>query len=142
MPKIDSFRGKYYFLSNFYPAQLTYNEVTYLNAEAAFQAQKVFSKEEQLLFANLLPSEAKRLGRRVNLRPDWDRVKDQIMYEVVKAKFEQNPDLRAKLLATGYVYLEEGNTWGDRYWGVDANGVGLNKLGHILMQVRRELQTY
>ena len=142
MPKIDSFRGKYYFLSNFYPAQFTYNEVTYLNAEAAFQAQKVFSKEEQLLFANLLPSEAKRLGRRVNLRPDWDRVKDQIMYEVVKAKFEQNPDLRAKLLATGYVYLEEGNTWGDRYWGVDANGVGLNKLGHILMQVRRELQTY
>jgi len=142
MPKIDSFRGKYYFLSNFYPAQLTYNEVTYLNAEAAFQAQKVFSKEEQLLFANLLPSEAKRLGRRVNLRPDWDRVKDQIMYEVVKAKFEQNPDLRAKLLATGYVYLEEGNTWGDRYWGVDANGVGLNKLGHILMQVRCELQTY
>ena len=45
---IDSFRGKYYFLSNFFPAEVTYNGLTYQNNEAAFQAQKTYSKEERI----------------------------------------------------------------------------------------------
>jgi len=56
----------------------------------------------------------------------------------VRAKFEQNPDLAAKLIATGDEELVEGNTWGDTYWGV-CRGVGQNKLGKILMNVRQEL---
>lgn len=61
------------------------------------------------------------------------------MYEICKAKFTQNEDLKEKLLATGNNILEEGNTWGDRVWGT-VNGVGENRLGKILMRVREELR--
>mgnify|MGYP005981410963 CR=1 FL=1 len=36
---IDEFRGEYAFLSNFYSCPVTYNGESYLNSEAAFQAQ-------------------------------------------------------------------------------------------------------
>lgn len=129
---IREFQGEYRWLSNFYHSPLEYEGIPYLSVEAAFQAQK--QPERAPSFINLNPSEAKRLGRQVNLRPDWEEVKDRIMYEIVKEKF-RNYDLAMKLLATGDQELEEGNTWGDTYWGVCKNG-GQNKLGKILMQVR------
>lgn len=141
MPKkITQFIAEDYYLSNFFPAVLEYNGIRFLNSEAAFQAQKTLDKAEQMKFSNLPPNKAKALGRRVKLREDWEEVKDQIMYEVVKAKFEQNPTLLEKLLSTGNAYLEEGNTWGDDYWGVPFGGTGQNKLGHILMRLREEFR--
>ena len=138
---IDSFRGKYYFLSNFFPAEVTYNGLTYQNNEAAFQAQKTYSKEERIEFTTLEPRDAKRRGRRVRLRKDWEQVKDRIMEEIVRAKFSQNEELKEQLLATGEAQLVEGNRWNDRYWGVDIrSGVGENHLGKILMKVRSELR--
>lgn len=138
--KIDSFRGKYYFLSNFYPAKVTYEGFTYNNNEAAFQAQKVLSIDGKSAFTELSPADAKKKGRRVRLRPDWEQVKDGIMEEIVRAKFTQNPDLKQQLLLTGNAELIEGNTWNDCYWGVDArSGIGQNHLGKILMKVREEL---
>lgn len=134
---INNFRGKYYFLSNFYEAPVTWNGLTYLNNEAAFQSAKTFSDRE--CFTNLDPSSAKRLGRRVQLRDDWEDVKNDIMYEICKAKFSQNIELKKKLLATGDKHLEEGNTWGDKIWGT-VNGVGENRLGKILMKIREELR--
>lgn len=138
---IDSFRGKYYFLSNFFPAEVTYSGLTYQNNEAAFQAQKTYSKEERIEFTTLEPRDAKRRGRRVRLRRDWEQVKDRIMEEIVRAKFSQNEELKEQLLATGDAQLVEGNRWNDRYWGVDIrSGVGENHLGKILMKVRSELK--
>ena len=136
--RIDNFRGEYEFLSNFYAAPVIYNNVRYGNNEAAFQAQKCTDNTVKATFARLNASEAKRLGRAVRLRDDWELVKYDIMYEICKAKFEQNEDLKAKLLATGDAYLEEGNTWNDRCWGT-VGGVGQNHLGRILMRVREEL---
>lgn len=139
MNKINSFRDEYYFLSNFYECSVTYNGLTYKNNEAAFQAQKCITMNERFKFINLNASEAKKLGRRVVLRKDWEDIKIKVMTAIVKAKFEQNEDLQKKLLATEDAYLEEGNTWGDRIWGT-VNGVGANNLGKILMNVRKELQ--
>lgn len=137
---INSFRNEYYFLSNFYEAPVTYNGITYKNNEAAFQAQKVApSKEAMLEFRDLNPTEAKKLGRKVSLRSDWENIKVGVMKDLVYAKFSQNPDLQEKLIDTGDEYLEEGNTWGDRVWGA-VNGVGANLLGQILMEVREELR--
>lgn len=134
---INSFKGKYYFLSNFYSAPVTYDGLTFQNNEAAFQAAKCINPELRKQFINLNPSEAKRSGRRVKLRSDWEQVKVGIMRDICKAKFEQNENLRQQLIATGSEPLEEGNTWGDRIWGT-VDGVGQNHLGKILMEIRNE----
>lgn len=132
------FRGKYYFLSNFYAAPVVWDGVSYKNNEAAFQSAKV-GREYRQEFAELTASEAKKLGRKVPLRPDWENVKERIMYEICLAKFSQNEELKEKLLLTGECALEEGNTWGDKVWGT-VNGEGENKLGKILMKIREELR--
>ena len=75
----------------------------------------------------------------MSLRADWEDIKVNVMRDVVKAKFEQNGDLKDALLATKDAYLEEGNTWGDRTWGT-VNGSGANLLGQILMNVREKLK--
>ena len=134
---ISEFRGEHYFLSNFYSSPVYYRGMTFRNAEAAFHSQKDPSRASE--FTRLNPSEAKRLGRRVRLRRDWEEVKDSIMFSVVMAKFGGSQTLTDALLATGDEKLVEGNTWGDRYWGV-CDGKGLNKLGGILERVRENLR--
>lgn len=135
---IDNFRGNYYFLSNFYNVKVTWEGITYLNNESAFQSAKVLNLDKRKQFSNLDPSSAKRKGRNVVLRHDWEKVKFDIMYEIVKAKFSQNEYLKDKLLSSGGEELIEGNTWNDTIWGV-CNGRGQNNLGKILMRVREEL---
>ena len=138
---IQEFRGEYFFLSNFYEAPVTYQGLTYGSNEAAFQAQKCLSEAERLEFTALRPSDSKRRGRKVQLRPDWEQVKLGIMEDIVRAKFTQNEDLRAMLLATGDAVLEEGNSWNDTFWGIiRKTGRGQNHLGRILMRVREELK--
>lgn len=134
---IKEFKGKYYFLSNYSKSKIVINGITFLNAEARFHSFKDIKRQSE--FASLDPATAKRKGRSVRLRHDWEEIKDDIMYLVVKAKFEQNSDLKEKLIATGDdEYLEEGNRWNDTYWGV-CKGRGKNMLGKILMRVRSEL---
>ena len=113
----------------------------YQNAEAAFQAQKCLDPAEREQFCELPANKAKRLGRQVELRSGWEEIKTELMLEIVRAKFTQNPVLAARLLATGARKLVEGNTWKDVFWGVDLRtGEGENHLGQILMQVREELK--
>ena len=116
---IKEFRDEYFFLSNFYPAVVHYRGFTYMNSEAAFQAQKCLDDDDRLKFCTLEPNEAKRLGRKVRLRDDWEEIKYKFMLEIVRAKFRQDRKLRESLLKTGNAELIEGNTWGDRVWGVD-----------------------
>ena len=137
--RIDSFQGDFFFLSNFYEAPVRYDGIVYQNNEAAFQAQKCANPADRQRFAGLNPSEARNLGRAISLRKDWEQVKMSVMSEIVRAKFEQNPDLAEKLLSTHDAYLEEGNTWGDKYWGV-CDGEGNNTLGKLLMEFRDELK--
>lgn len=135
---IDLFTGEYFFLSNFYQSPVEFDGIVYQNSEAAFQAHKCINRADREQFAYLTPSQAKLLGRSVQLRGDWEQVKFDIMKEIVRAKFEQCPEIAEKLLATGDARLEEGNTWGDRTWGT-VRGVGSNHLGRILMEVREEM---
>lgn len=136
---ISSFRDKYFFLSNFYKAPVIFDGIRYENNEAAFQAQKCIKVEDRKNFSKMNPSEAKKAGRSVKLRPDWEDVKVDIMYKIVRAKFLQNPQLGLKLFETGDEYLEEGNDWGDKTWGT-VNGEGQNLLGKILMNIRDDMK--
>lgn len=139
--EIDYFREEYEFLSNFYPAKLVFDGITYFNSESAYQAQKCLHPEERMRFAHLSSDEAKRLGQSVERRPDWNQVKCRIMEEIVFEKFAQNPVLAQALLDTGSKPLKEGNYWGDLYWGVDLKtGEGENHLGKILMRLREHFR--
>lgn len=137
----DFHEEQYRFLSNFYEARVEYRGLVYGSNEAAFQAQKCMTEEEKTQFTGFGPGKSKGVGRRVRLRPDWEKVKIGIMEEIVRAKFTQHPELAAKLLATGDKVLVEGNHWGDTCWGVDTRtGQGENNLGRILMKIREELK--
>ena len=138
---IEQFREEYSFLSNFYPAVLTFEGKTYLNSEAAYQAAKCADEREKEQFTGLTADESKRLGGKVALRSDWDEVKQDVMRAVVYAKFTQNRYLAEWLLKTGERYLQEGNRWNDTFWGVNIKtGEGENHLGKILMSLREEFR--
>lgn len=144
---ISTFDKEYAFLSNFYSSPLFYNGLWYPTVEHAFQAAKTHDEFEQLAIANAeTPGQAKRMGRKVKLRDDWDVCKRSIMTDLVREKFRQNPDLRRLLLATGIQPLIEGNTWHDNIWGQCTcprckDIQGANWLGQALMLVRTELQS-
>lgn len=143
MDKINSFRGKYFFLSNFYPCTVVYEGMTYPSVEHAFQAAKTLDIEVRKGFQVCpTPEEAKYCGRRVKLRGDWEDIKIEVMTSLVRDKFTRNiahMDLRAALLDTGSAELEEGNNHRDKFWGT-VKGSGRNELGKILMQIRTELR--
>lgn len=138
--KIAEFQGEYRFLSNFYPAEVIYEGTVYPTSEHAYQAAKTLDLNERRRIAGMpTPAEAKAAGRALRYRDDWEHVKFSVMEAVVRDKFMRHPDLAAKLLASGDAVLEEGNTWGDRVWGI-YEGQGENRLGLILMKVRSELR--
>ena len=134
----NSFRGELFFLSNFYPSRFILDGILYDTVEHYYQSQKTivpFQKER--IRKAQSPLYAKRYGRKCTVIADWDRIKDDVMFKGVFAKFSQDPELKMKLLETDDELLVERNDWNDRYWGVNShNGVGLNKLGNILKDVK------
>jgi ribA/ribD-fused uncharacterized protein len=140
---IDSFRGEYYFLSNYLtlPIPMVYKKITYKTSEAAYQASKTNDVSKKLQIANArTPGESKRLGRSLRIYKGFEDEKYDIMTEIVEIKFDTNPSLKQKLLDTGDSELIEGNEWGDVRFGMvkDKNGIwkGENNLGRILMSLR------
>lgn len=137
---VREFQGEYRFLSNFWDAPVICDGELYPSVENAYQAAKCADREGRKAFLTVSAAEAKRLGKGVALRNDWEEVKDGIMLELVRDKFTRNPKLAESLLLTEGRELVEGNRWGDTYWGVDLrDGSGENRLGHILMTVRDEI---
>jgi ribA/ribD-fused uncharacterized protein len=140
---IDSFTkaSGYGFLSNFHPSTIYVDGKSYPTVEHAIQAHKTTDeKSRDLIRRASSPGEAKKLGRAVQLRTDWEEVKVDLMRSFVRKKFE-NPFLRPLLLQTEDAELIEGNTWNDRFWGV-CRGSGQNWLGKILMEVRDEIRRH
>lgn len=138
---INRFRDEHTFLSNFHPSPVVMDGMAYRTVEHAYQAAKTRDKQERKrIQAEHCAANTKTLGRKVSLRPDWEDVKLDTMLSLLRKKF-MIPDLRSKLLATGDRHLEEGNWWGDVFWGVDSrSGEGENWLGVLLMQVREEVR--
>ena len=136
---IDSFHGKYAFLSNYYDSPIFYDGILYPTVEHAFQAAKTTVFIQRIIIANKkTPGQAKCAGRKVTLRDNWDDIKLYIMKELIILKFT-NPKLKSALLNTKDAELIERNTWNDTYWGI-CNGIGENHLGKILMEVREMLR--
>lgn len=135
---IDRFTDEFQFLSNFHPARVVYEGIEYPSTEHAYQAAKTDDQQERLEFVELTAAEAKKKGKEVIVRRDWNDIKIGVMEELVRDKFTRHPHLALKLMATEDLEIVEGNTWGDTFWGV-CNGKGHNHLGRILMKIRKEL---
>jgi ribA/ribD-fused uncharacterized protein len=134
---ITAFQGEYRWLSNFWPALVLLDDVAYPTVEHAYQAAKTVDDDERAAIrAMMRTGQAKRAGRKVTLRPDWDAVKESIMLDLLRQKFAG--PLGVQLAATGDAELIESNWWGDTFWGV-CGGRGENRLGKLIMQVRSEI---
>ncbi len=138
---ITSFSGEYRFLSNFWPAKVFVFGVELPSVEHAYVVIKcdLLSVDLLDLIKTMTPGQVKAIGRKYPMVENWDSLKDNLMLDFVRQKFN-NPELQKLLLATGDRELVEGNTWNDTYWGQCPIGVGQNKLGKILMKVRNEIK--
>jgi len=158
---IVSFSGEYRFLSNFYKSPIG----PYPTLEHAFQAAKTPDLQWQRRIGGApTPGDAKRLGKKCPMHPQWDDIKVGVMWGLLIDKFDlqKRPMLANQLLATGQEVLIEGNSWGDTFWGMTIDSearlfksiprveyvvgkqtfiyAGQNWLGHLLMAVRSGLQ--
>ena len=142
---INRFSLKYGFLSNFYYSPMMIDDLVWETVEHYFQGMKTLIKlDREAIRVSGSPGNAKKLGRRVILRPDWEKVKYEVMYTGVKSKFQQNEEVHSLLCKTGNTFLEEGNTWHDNVWGNCScprceKIEGKNALGKTIMQIRSEL---
>lgn len=110
-------------------------------SEHYFQAQKFENKAYQERIRKApSPMKAAELGRsrKVKIKRNWDRMKDNVMFDAVLAKFSQHNSLTDLLISTADALLIE-HTENDAYWGDGGNGTGKNKLGKTLMKVREKL---
>ena len=141
---ISEFTGENAFLSNFYPAKFIYNGIEFKTTEHFYQAMKTLEPGKFYEIINAeTPMQAKKLGGKVKVRPDWDDVKVKVMKKALEFKFNI-PDLRMKLLMTGEEELIEGNYWHDNIWGIcncaECDNNGQNLLGKLLMECRAEIR--
>ncbi len=136
---IDTFSGQYRFLSNFWPCTVHLDSIAYATVEHAYQAAKSLDPAQRVrVWRERTALDAKHLGRLLRpLRPDWETYKFEVMLQLLREKFAKGTELSVQLERTGAEELVEGNTWGDRVWGV-YKGQGENRLGRLLMQVRDE----
>ena len=136
---IESFDGKYRWLSNFWLCPVARSGYIYPSTENAYQSAKVSKFIGENPFLTCSPAKAKEYGQKMLDRMSWDSVKVDVMRGVLKQKFREGSYLGEKLIDTDNVSIIQGNTWGDKFWGV-CDGEGRNMLGFLIMQIRSELQ--
>lgn len=140
--KFYKVHDEYGFMSNFAPYPFSDGSKIWPTSEHYFQAQKFLVPQIQEKIRQIVsPMDAALEGRnRQNpLRPDWKEIKDEVMLQALRMKFNQHPEIAKGLLATGDAILIE-HTQNDAYWADGGDGSGKNKLGLLLMHVRDELK--
>ena len=138
---IIEFQKQFRWLSNFEPVQIVYKNITYPSVEAAYMSAKSDESEWKTFCADPqnTPGKIKRKSKSITLSENWDAQKLIVMRECIAQKFKQEP-FRTKLLQTRPAYIQEGNRWGDKFWGVCLKtNSGRNELGKLIMQIRKEL---
>jgi ribA/ribD-fused uncharacterized protein len=126
----------YFEFSNFYSSPIDLDGHIWPTVEHYYQAQKSTDQLDQKKVREApTPGKAKRLGRKIRIRPDWDEIKVDVMIRAVRAKFMQHADLRDLLLSTENATLHE-NSPHDMFWGIH----GKDMLGKVLMQIREEIR--
>jgi len=139
---IEQFQGPFRWLSNFHSCKVHYYGVELPSVEHFYVANKLaLSFSEAFRLSTKTPGQMKALGRERKMSEGFEDIKVAIMYDGICQKFsDKNPELKEKLIQTGIRPIQEGNNWGDTFWGVDAFGRGKNTLGKLIMYRRIQLQ--
>ena len=137
---IKKFQDEYRWLSNFEPVEVELDGVKYPSVENAYQAAKTLDLEERKQFETCTSLVAKIRGKNLVMWSLWDSAKLLVMYNICRQKYAQEP-YKTLLLETGDQELQEGNWWGDVYWGV-CRGQGENNLGKLIMKIRNDLRKH
>ena len=141
--------------SQWHPSAFVVDGVAFACAEQFMMHGKARLFDDAEVAAEILatpdPRAHKALGRKVRGFDDrrWKAAREDIVYAGSRAKFTQNPALRAALLATVGTRLVEASPM-DRIWGIGLASSspaatdptrwrGLNLLGAILTRLRDEL---
>ena len=137
---ISEFQDEYRWLSNFWPVDIFYRGRNFKSVEHAYQAQKNVSEAWQSFCEKEIdPKRVKEKSGEISLRSDWYNINEKIMEELLYLKFSKEP-FKSQLLHT-QGEIQEGNKWGDIFWGVDLeSGEGKNRLGKMIMKIREEIQ--
>lgn len=139
---ITTFRGQYSWLSNFSKCEVSWKDRKYPSVEHAYQAAKgTDSNVEWFKFCQetIKPGKVKVASRKLKLRPNWNNIKDFVMFQLLQQKYSQQP-FRQKLIETKGLEIKEYNRWNDTYWGVcEKTGKGENTLGKMTMAIRESL---
>lgn len=128
-------------LSNFAPTPIVDKKnAIWPTAEHAYQGQKTHdTKWKRTIRGATTPATAKRWGKQVPVRSDWDKVKVKIMRNILAAKFGQSDELHTKLIQTDGRELIHLSPW-DGFWGTGPSKNGKNMLGKLLMELRSAYQ--
>lgn len=138
---ITEFQNEYRWLSNFSPVKIKLNGLEFPSVEHAYMSAKSDEAEWKKFCSNPnnKAGDVKRQSKYITLKEDWDDIKLEVMKECINQKFSQEP-YRTKLLETGTQYIQEGNRWNDKFWGVCLKtNKGKNHLGRLIMDVRSVL---
>lgn len=141
MNTIKEFQGEYRWLSNFAPVKITLDNIEYPSVEHAYMSAKSndINWKHQCANTNKTPGQIKRLSRAIRLIANWDETKLKVMALCLHQKFNQEP-YKSKLKNTVDAILQEGNNWGDEFWGINLKtGKGQNNLGQLIMNIRAGL---
>ena len=148
--KLLAYQSEFAPFSNFYSCNIVVGQHTFFCLEQAFQFLRAKILEKPLAATRIYLSRdvyyIKQVGRELGTSDKWETRKFDLMYECLKKKFDQHPELKALLLKTGDLELVEATP--DRVWGCGATlssnvlrrhaWAGQNKHGEILMTIREE----
>ncbi len=139
---IRKFEKEYAWLSNFEPCSIVLDGITYPSVEHAYMSAKSNDVRWYLKCTDesISPGTIKKMSKHILVVHNWDAIKVEVMRECLNQKFRQEP-FKTMLLETGDTYIQEGNFWGDTFWGVDLNSkTGENRLGKMIMEIRENLK--
>ncbi len=125
-------------LRNDYPAPIAIGDVTYASVAHAYWARSVAEPEARTaVVAAESGAKARTVAAAAPRRDGWEQVRTAVMARLLRAKYEQHPDLAAVLLATGDAALLYDDA-DSGFWG-ENGGRGRNWTGRLLELVRAEL---
>ena len=147
-----AFQSHHAYMSNMFACPIKYNGTCFHSAEQLYQTEKARHAGDQLVESQLLecdsPYDAKRIGDAIRSSQSWDHIKLKVMRMIINLKFDQNPNIRDKLLKTkGNLY--EATT--DRFFGcgfsiaqhsrINSTSVtAQNHIGNLLREYRDNQQ--